>query len=230
MAEFSELEKALKINFRNKGLLAQAFVHRSFLNEHRGEGLISNERLEFLGDSVLNFIVSQYLYLTYPDHPEGDLTNFRASIVKTNFLSKISQVLSLGDYILMSRGEEESGGRKRETILADTLEAFLGAFFIDQGIEVCEQFVQKNIVPHLSLIIKEKSYRDYKSRLQEHTQTERDGTPIYRVLSMEGPDHNRVFRVGVYVHKKLIGKGDGKSKQEAEQEAARAALDKLKVL
>lgn len=230
MADFATLEKSLGFTFSDKELLARAFTHRSFLNEHRGEKLEPNERLEFLGDSVLNYCVSQYLFTTYPENPEGDLTNFRASIVKTEFLSGIARELNLNSYILMSKGEEDSGGRERETILADTVEAFLGGIFLDQGIEACLRFVTTYIVPHLGPIIEKRSYRDYKSRLQEHTQIEKDGTPSYRVLSTEGPDHDRIFQVGVYVHNKLMGKGSGKNKQQAEQEAAQNALAKLKIL
>lgn len=222
----SELEKKLKITFKDKNLLKTAFIHRSYLNEHPDEKLSNNERLEFLGDSVLGLIVSEHLYQAYPKHPEGDLTNFRSSLVNARTLSKISLDLNLGEYLFLSRGEEATGGRTRQYILANTFESLIGAIFLDQGIEKAKSFISSSILPSLPEIIEKKLYKDFKSGLQEKAQEDLSITPIYRVVLETGPDHAKTFRTAVFLGDKKIGEGEGTSKQAAEQEAARVALEK----
>jgi len=220
-----ELEKSLSLKFKNKNSIKTAFIHRSYLNEHPEETLPHNERLEFLGDSVLGMLVSEYLYKKFPDHPEGDLTNFRSSLVNARILSQISSSLNLGTFLYLSKGEESTGGRTRQYILANTLEAFIGALFLDSGLEITNKFVLKYILPPLSEIIEKKLYKDFKSLLQERSQEEQGLTPIYKILKETGPDHEKTFLTGVYLGKKKISEGRGSSKQLAEQEAARIALE-----
>ncbi len=222
-----EIEKSLKINFKDKDLLKSAFIHRSYLNEHPDEKLPHNERLEFLGDSVLGFVVSEYLFKEYPDKPEGDLTNYRSSIVNARTLAEVAKKLRLGEFLLLSKGEESTGGRDRQYLLANTFEAFLGALYLDQGIEPCTKIISEAILPLLSSIISQKLYKDYKSGFQEAAQEKLNITPVYQVIEETGPDHDRTFKVGVFLKDKQAGEGMGKSKQQAEQEAARAALEKI---
>lgn len=224
MKDLKELEKKLNISFKNKSLLKNAFIHRSYLNEHPEERSGNNERLEFLGDSVLSFVVSEYLYERFPSHPEGDLTNFRASIVNAKTLAKVADELGLGEYLFLSRGEESTGGRSRTYLLANTFEALLGAIYLDQGAEIARKYVQKYLLPSLEEIISKQLYKDYKSLFQETTQEKRGITPVYKVLQEEGPDHEKEFTTGVYLGSELISKGSGRSKQEAEQEAAKSAI------
>jgi ribonuclease-3 len=223
--DFEKLQEEIKIEIADKELLRNAFIHRSFLNEHPEEKQPNNERLEFLGDSVLSFVVSEHLYQKYPDHPEGDLTNFRASLVNAKALSQIAAKLHLGEYLLLSRGEEASGGRSRQYLLANTFEALLGAIYLDKGTEVARDFVHKQVLPFLPKIIEDKTYKDFKSLLQEHSQEKKGATPIYRVTSEVGPDHAKTFTMGVYLGSTLLAEGAGQSKQEAEQEAAKKALE-----
>ena len=225
--DFSPLEKQIKIKFKNIQLIHNAFVHRSYLNEHKDYNGGSNERLEFLGDAVLEFIVSQYLYETFPDKEEGVLTAYRSALVCSKSLSKISKELDFGKYLLLSKGEEQSGGRTRPYILGNTFEAVLGAIYLDQGLENAKGFVHKFLLPELEEIIANQEYKDPKSELQELTQEKVNVTPHYDVLDEKGPDHNKWFQVGVFINKKRIGIGEGKSKQRAEQEAAKAAIEKL---
>lgn len=224
---FEELEKTLGFSFKDKDLLKTAFIHRSYLNEHPEEKLPHNERLEFLGDSVLGFVVSEHLYQKYPNHPEGDLTNFRSSLVNARTLSEISQKLSLGKFLLLSKGEEATGGRERQYILANTFESLLGAIYLDNGIENARSLISRELLPELDEIINKKLYKDFKSAFQELSQEKRNITPTYRVISEEGPDHNRTFTVGVFLNEEQIAVGSGKSKQLAEQEAASSAIAKL---
>jgi len=223
----AELEKAIGLKFNNKDLLRSACIHRSYLNEHPEESLPHNERLEFLGDSVLGFVVSEYLYKNYPTHPEGDLTNFRSSIVNAKTLAETAKKLNLGKFLLLSKGEEATGGRERQYLLANTFEALLGAVYLDGGIDRAVHLIGRELLPQLDKIISHKLYRDFKSLLQEKTQEKINVTPIYRVLEEKGPDHSRIFRVGVYAESKKLSEGEGRSKQEAEQEAAKEALAKL---
>ncbi|MCL5411364.1 MAG: ribonuclease III [Patescibacteria group bacterium] len=219
-----DLEVKINIEFKDKSLLKNAFIHRSYLNEHPEEKSSHNERLEFLGDAVLAFVVSEYLFKNYPNHPEGDLTNFRASIVCARSLAMVAKDLDLGSYLLLSRGEEATGGRDRQYLLANTFEALLGAIYLDQGTEKANNFVQKYLLPHLSKIIEQELYKDYKSKLQELSQEKLSITPIYKLLSETGPDHSKIFKMGVFLEEKLVAEGEGTSKQSAEQEAAKAAL------
>lgn len=221
-----ELQDIVGIQFKDQNILRQAFVHRSYLNEHR-EITFSNERMEFLGDAILSFLTSKYLYATYPDFPEGILTNIRSSLVKTTSLGSIASELGFGELLLLSKGEEESGGRKNTSLLADTFEAFLGAVFLDRGIQAVEKFLRTYLFPKAESVIKNKSYVDFKSLLQEIIQEKSRVSPTYRVVKTEGPDHNKTFWVEAITAKHVIGKGMGKSKQEAEQKAAQSALAAL---
>lgn len=227
MYELSKLEEQLGFSFTNRELAKQAFTHRSYLNEAK-RPLPSNERLEFLGDSVLSFIVSDHLFRTFPNYPEGHLTNLRSTLVKTTMLATISQEINLGEFLFLSRGEEEGGGRKNISLLADTFEALLGATYIDQGFEAASTLIHRFLIPKLAKILEEKSYKDPKSKFQEYIQEDVKSSPLYTVLSETGPDHAKEFTVGVFVSGTLWGQGKGKSKQEAEQSAAAQALEKVK--
>lgn len=213
------------IDITEETVLRQAFIHRSYLNEARDKSLASNERLEFLGDSVLSLIVSHYLYITYPDIPEGQLTNYRSSIVKTTSLAIAAKDLDLGKYLLMAKGESESGGKENPSLLADTYEALLGVIYLEKGFEKARDFVQGTLLIHLGEIIATGKYRDYKSVFQEQVQERYRMSPTYTVVSTTGPDHAKEFEVEVIVNGTRYGLGKGKSKQEAEQMAAQAALD-----
>ncbi len=220
-----DLQAKIGVTFTNANLLQQAFIHRSHLNESK-EFKESNERLEFLGDAVLSFITSQYLYTTYPQYPEGTLTNIRSTLVKTKSLGTVASDLGLGNLLLLSRGEESSGGRINESLLADCFEALLGAIFLDQGIEPAKQFLLTHLLYKAETIIATKSYVDFKSLLQELTQEKLKVSPTYRVTKSEGPDHNKTFWIEVSTGDKILGEGVGKSKQDAEQHAAQNALEK----
>jgi ribonuclease III len=224
---FSDLQEKLKVTFRDQNLLKLAFVHRSYLNEDR-KTRVSNERLEFLGDAVLSFLTSHYLYETYPQYPEGILTNIRSGLVKTKTLAECSQKLELGQLLFLSRGEEDSGGRHNQSLLADCFEALLGAMFLDQGIDVCRIFLTEQLFPEAKSIVENKSYIDFKSKLQEIVQETTKISPIYRVTKSEGPDHAKIFWMDVVVEDNILGSGMGKSKQEAEQSAAADALEKMR--
>lgn len=220
---FDELQKNIGVQFTNSDLLKAAFVHRSYLNEMRMVKE-SNERLEFLGDAVLSFITSNFLYTTYPDYPEGTLTNIRSSLVKTQSLADSARELKLGELLFLSRGEEDSGGRNNSSLLADTFEALLGAIFLDQGVDTAKKFLETHVFPKAGAIVKNKSYIDYKSLLQEIIQSESRISPTYRVTKSEGPDHAKTFWVEAKADTKILGVGMGKSKQEAESSAAANAL------
>lgn len=220
---FEELQKNIGVIFANQELLKAAFIHRSYLNEARATKE-SNERLEFLGDAVLSFLTSHFLYTTYPEYPEGTLTNIRSSLVKTTSLADLARELALGDLLFLSRGEEDSGGRTNSSLLADTFEALLGAIFLDRGIDAAKQFLEAHLFPKAGDIIKNKSYIDYKSLLQEIIQSETRISPTYHVTRSEGPDHAKTFWVEAKAGEKILGSGVGKSKQEAEAAAAAGAL------
>lgn len=217
--------KSLSNLFTNKDLFDLALTHRSWVNEHKGKRT-SNERLEFLGDAVLEFIVSRELYKAFPGKEEGYLTALRSNLVNTNSLAEIAQKLNLGDMIYLSKGEEETGGRTNLSLLADTVEAIIGALFIDQGLSASEEFINKNLLTNL-----EKRaglpLKDAKSLLQEYVQSRSLPTPKYKVIKEEGPDHNKKFQIEVIVNEKSWGIGLGKSKAVAEQEAAKSALDMI---
>lgn len=225
MIDFSELEKKLDLNFKNKDLLIQAFVHRSYLNENPDFYLPHNERLEFLGDAVLELAITAELYRKHPQKTEGELTNWRASLVNAKILSKIAKDLGLNDFLLLSKGEQKEDGKARQYILANAIEAFIGAIYLDQGYEGAESFINKNITVRLPEIIKKGLFRDTKSRFQEEAQERAGITPSYRVLEEWGPDHAKHFVVGVFLKDELVAKGDGSSKQEAESRAAKNALE-----
>ncbi|MGD0523149.1 MAG: ribonuclease III [Candidatus Microgenomates bacterium] len=215
----------LKNIFNNKDLLTQALTHKSWVNEHVGERN-SNERLEFLGDAVLEFIISQELYREFPDKPEGYLTSLRANLVNTENLANLAKKLNLGTYLYLAKGEEETGGRTNPSLLADTVEAIIGALFLDQGINPAYTFIKENLVSEIPEKMA-KPLKDPKSRLQEYAQAKGLSTPKYRVLEELGPDHDKKFTVEVFVHNQVWGKGTGKSKNSAEQEAAASALTSL---
>ena len=220
-----ELQKKIGIEFKNTDILLQALTHRSYLNENPSWHLDHNERLEFLGDAVLELVVTDYLYKNY-SNPEGELTNWRSAIVNAVILSKICGKFDLNDYILLSRGEAKDTGRARQFILANAIEALIGAIYLDQGYEKAEEFIQRFVIVELPEIIEQKLYRDPKSKLQEEAQDKVGLTPTYEVLKEWGPDHARNFEVGVFLGQEMAGKGEGLSKQEAQQMAAEDALNK----
>lgn len=217
-------EKKNKLSFKNQNLLKQVFVHRSFLNENPSFSLDHNERLEFLGDAVLELIVTEYLYKNFPN-PEGELTNWRSALVKGERLSQVAANLNMNDYLYLSRGEKQSSGKSRQLILANALEALIGAIYLDKGYTKTQNFIRENLLIHLDEILEKKLYRDAKSSLQELSQEKLGITPIYNVIEESGPDHNKHFTVGIYIAEKMIGKGVGSSKQEAEQDAAKSGLE-----
>ncbi|MFZ5366314.1 MAG: ribonuclease III [Patescibacteria group bacterium] len=221
--DLENLEKKLGISFKNKNLLQEALTHRSYLNEHPNSTRSSNERLEFLGDAILEFLISRLLFKQFPNSPEGVLTAFRSRIVQTKTLSRMAQKFSLGEFLFLSRGEEEGGGRKNSGLLENAFEALVGAIFLDQGIDEVNKFVKENFEPEI-LSLKPSDLKDAKSLLQELAQEKEKITPTYKVLSQVGPDHAKMFTVGVYLGEEKIGEGAGLSKQKAEEEAAKAAL------
>ena len=223
-----ELEKTIGVKFRNFELLREALTHRSFLNENPDSKLKHNERLEYLGDAVLELVVSEELFRRSEKWLEGQLTVFRAALVNYQMLARIAQEIGLDGFILMSRGEAKDKGKAREVILANAFEALVGAMHLDQGLDAVRLFAEKFVLRHLDEVLQTKSYRDPKSELQEMTQEKLKITPTYKVLGEEGPAHKRTFRVGAYVGEECIAEGEGSSKQEAELDAAKAGLKKYK--
>jgi ribonuclease-3 len=224
MKDFSILEKRLGCTFKDKDLLRQALVHRSYLNENPGFALPHNERLEFLGDAVLELVVTEYLYQKYPN-PEGELTNWRAALVNAVMLSGIAGNLGLDDYLYLSRGEAKDVGTKaRQFILANALEAVIGAIYLDQGMVEAAKFIHREVLVKLPEVLEHKLYMDPKSRFQELAQDKYGVTPHYSVLDEQGPDHAKLFRVGLYIGEELVAEGIGSSKQEAQVAAAEAGL------
>lgn len=222
----AELEQKLGVSFKNPDLLTQALVHRSYLNENPQFHLYHNERLEYLGDAVLELIVSEELYRRFPDKPEGDLTSFRAALVNSRALSEIAVALDINTHLLLSRGEAKDVGRARQFILANAFEAIVGAMYLDQGYAVAADFIARTLFPKIEDVITKKLYRDPKSLFQEEAQERRGVTPVYEVLREWGPDHDKHFIVGVFLGKELIAEGEGPSKQQAQEEAARLGLAK----
>ncbi len=218
-----DLQAEIGVTFSDQKLLEQLFTHRSYINEVNDKTLQHNERLEFLGDAVLELVVTEYLYNTFPN-PEGELTNWRSAVVKGEVLAKVAEKLELGKLLKLSKGEEKSGGRDRTLILANTFEALIGGIYIDKGYDAAKIFITKYIISLLPEVIEKKLYVDPKSHLQELAQQDRGATPDYRVMKDEGPDHDKMFTVGVYVKGELVAQGDGQSKQKAEQAAAANAL------
>ncbi len=221
-----ELEKFLDISFENKDILKEALVHRSYINEHSDWKTDHNERLEFLGDAILELVVTDYLFHKYKN-PEGELTNWRAALVRGTTLKEVADRLKLGEYLFLSKGEENSGGRERELILANAVEALIGAIYEDLGYDASKDFISKEIISKLPTILETEAYLDSKSRFQELAQEKIGITPIYKLISESGPDHSKQFIMGVYIADKEYGQGHGSSKQLAEQEAADDGLKNI---
>src|SRR3989344_5484132 len=220
MINFSDFEKKTKIVFEDKNLLKQAFIHRSYINEHPSAGVAHNERLEFLGDAVLELIVTDFLYRKYPNYTEGDLTALRSALVNAVIISEIASHSEMNEYLLLSKGEAKDKGKARQFILANTYEAYIGAVYLDQGYKTAEQFIANTLLPKTEDIVKNKLWRDAKSLIQEKAQEFASVTPAYKVLSESGPDHDKHFTVGIFFGPALVAEGKGKSKQEAEQKGA----------
>lgn len=225
MIDFSKFEKKTKIIFNDKKLLEQAFIHRSYINENTGSQLSHNERLEFLGDAVLELITTDYLYNKYPDHDEGDLTAFRSALVNAVIIGEIALNLGMNDFLLLSKGEAKDIGKARSYILANTYEAYVGAVYLDRGYDVAKDFIAKTLFGKIDGIVAKKLWRDSKSLVQEKSQEYLNVTPSYKVLNEVGPDHDKHFTVGIFFGNELVAEGKGKSKQEAEQAAAHKALE-----
>jgi len=224
MTTLNRLEKKIGITFSNPELLKQALVHRSYLNEHPDFELGHNERLEFLGDAVLELVVTEHLYNNYPN-PEGELTNWRASLVNSQMLATIAHKLGIEQFLYLSRGEaKDTNSKARDYILANAIEAIVGAAYLDAGYQKAKKFVTSHLLPELSAILTNHLYVDPKSKFQEIAQERLRVTPNYRVLEETGPDHNKKFEIGVYLDGELVAKGNGTSKQEAQLNAAAAAL------
>ena len=224
--EFSKFEEKINIYFKDKSVLKQAFTHRSFLNENRGSGLEHNERLEFLGDAVLELVITDHLYQKYPSKPEGELTAFRSALVNAITLSDSASKIGVNDFLLLSKGEAKDTGRARQYILANTFEAIIGAIYVDQGYDKSKEFIAAQLFDLVDNMVSKGLWIDAKSRFQELAQEKVGITPIYKTVKEMGPDHNKQFTVGLYLGTDLVIEGSGKSKQEAEQEAARKALEK----
>ncbi|MBI2574109.1 MAG: ribonuclease III [Candidatus Wildermuthbacteria bacterium] len=226
MKDFSQLEKKLKIAFKNKDLLTHAFTHRSYLNENPDFHLTHNERLEFLGDAVLELAVTEYLFEQYPSRPEGELTAWRAALVNAKMLSAVAKELDFNDFLLLSKGESKETGKARDYILANAMEAFIGSLYLDQGMGAADKFIGKHILVKLPEVLETKTFQDSKSKFQEIAQEKTSITPSYTVLKEWGPDHEKHFQIGVFLNQELVAEGEGTSKQEAEETAARNALEK----
>jgi len=221
MKDFANLEKIVGLKFKNQDLLKQAVVHRSYLNEHPKFELPHNERLEFLGDAVLEIIVTEYLYKSFTETPEGDLTNWRASLVNSKMLALIASEIGLDDYLYLSKGEaKDAHSKARQYILANAVEALIGAMYLDQGTEAAAKFVHSHIIAKLAHILSNDLHLDPKSKFQEKAQEFEKVTPHYKVLKESGPDHEKIFEVGLYLGDELVAKGTGSSKQEAQVNAA----------
>jgi len=229
MDKYKSLEVKIGVNFKNRELLENIFVHRSFLNEHKSFYLPSNEKLEFLGDSVLSLITSIYLYKNYPRLEEGDYTDIKAAIVRGESLALAAKDLDIGNYLYLSKGQDKEGGRQNDNILADCFEALIAGIFIDQGFDKAYDFVIKYLYgKKLDNIIKNKLYLSPKSRLQEYSQANNKTTPVYKILEEKGPEHRRFFKIAVFIENKKLAMGTGFSKKEAEEAAAKEALEKFK--
>lgn len=224
MRNLEELEKKINIKFENSALLNTAFVHRSYVNEHRKDSIKDNERLEFLGDAVLELAATKHLFEKCPDKTEGEMTSFRSALVKGKHLAEISEELNLGEYLYLSNGEEKSGGREKKYILANVLEALIGAIYLEKGYDIAAEFINKFILTRLDEIIANGGHIDAKSQFQEICQEKEEFTPYYEVIEAHGPDHDKHFIMGAYINNELIAQGTGSSKQKAEEEAAKNAL------
>lgn len=223
--DFGALQKKIGIKFHNTDLLHQAMVHRSYLNENPSFHLDHNERLEFLGDAVLELVVTDYLYLTFPKAPEGDMTNWRASLVNSKMLAFIAQKLDIDSVLYLSRGESKAAATKaRQYIMTNALEALIGAIYLDRGYKTAEKFITKFILSELPEVFEKRLDIDPKSRFQELAQEKLKITPHYQVLHEEGPDHAKKFRIGIFLGSEMVATGEGSSKQEAQEAAARTGL------
>lgn len=227
MIDFGEFEKSTKIEFKDKNLLKQAFIHRSYINENPNTGLSHNERLEFLGDAVLELIVTDFLYKKYPGYTEGELTAIRSALVNAIIISEVAAKIGMNDFLLLSKGESKDNGKARQYILANTYEAYVGAVYLDRGYDKAKDFIGKSLLSKTDEIVTKKLWRDSKSLVQEKAQEYVGFTPSYKVINETGPDHDKCFTVGIFFGSEKIAEGKGKSKQESEQNAALSAL-KLK--
>ena len=228
MDSIKQLESTLGVKFKNEDIIKEALTHRSYLNEHPEWVLPHNERLEFLGDAVLELAVTEYLYNKFPASPEGQLTVYRAALVNYQMLARVAENIGLSEAIMMSRGEKSDNPRAKEVILANACEAVVGAVYLDQGFRAAEEFTKKFVLSHLDEVIATGSYKDAKSELQEYVQERLRITPTYKLISESGPAHDRVFKMGVVVGSEIVAEGGGPSKQEAEISAAKEALARLK--
>ncbi|HMP67179.1 MAG TPA: ribonuclease III [Candidatus Paceibacterota bacterium] len=227
--DYTKLEEKIGVKFKDQVLIKQAFTHRSYLNENRNSGLQHNERLEFLGDAVMELATTDYLYKHFPEKTEGDLTSLRASLVNTQTISDVAFELGFNEYLLLSKGETKDTGRARQYILANTFEAVIGAIFLDQGYEVAKYFIYQFLIQKLEKIIENGSWIDAKSKLQEIVQEKNSLTPTYKTIKEDGPDHDKRFTVALFYGEKNIAEGSGKSKQEAEQDVAKKVLLEMAV-
>ncbi len=222
---WSKFEEQADVKFKDKTLLKQAFTHRSYINENKNSKLEHNERLEFLGDAVLELVVTDFLYKKYPTKPEGELTTYRSALVNSTTLAEVASNLNMNDFLLLSKGESKDTGRARQFILANTFESVVGAIYLDQGYNVAKKFIEKNIFIFADKMIAQGNLVDTKSLFQEKSQEKTGITPSYKLIRDSGPDHDKLFTVGVYINRDQIATGEGKSKQEAEQNAALRALE-----
>lgn len=222
--DYEKFAAHIGVAFKDIAILREAFTHRSYLNEHRATNMRHNERLEFLGDAVLELVITEYLYAQYPEEPEGKLTAYRSALVNTNSISEAATEWGMNDYLLLSRGEAKDTGRARQYILANTFESVIGAIFLDQGYDVAKEFIGKSLFKRLDDIVGKRLWQDAKSRFQEEAQDRIGITPNYEVIKEIGPDHDKRFDVGVYIGEELIAQGEGRSKQDAEQKAAEMGL------
>ncbi len=224
MAELAAFETKLGYSFNDKRLLETAFTHRSYLNENRAAGREHNERLEFLGDAVLELVVTEFLYAKYPEKPEGELTAFRAALVNTQSIADAGTKLGINEYLMLSKGESKDVGRARLIILANAFEALIGALYLDSGYETAKKFIADQLFHKTDDVVANRLWQDAKSKLQEVAQEKNGITPTYQVMSQTGPDHDKVFLIGAFIGTEKLAIGEGRSKQEAEQDAAQKAL------
>lgn len=225
MEKFNDIQKNIGITFKNPQLLEIALTHRSYLNEHQGAKIENNERLEYLGDAVLELIISDYIFRKYPGKAEGELTSIRSAVVRTESLAEESRKLGIGEHLRMSKGEEDSGGKDKDYLLANAYEAVLGAIYLDSGMESCVQFVTRTLIPKIDNIVENNLFIDPKTQAQEIIQSKYKTTPTYEIVKEEGPDHDKKFTVALLINKKEKAQGQGTSKQKAEESAALAAIE-----
>ncbi|WP_408956528.1 ribonuclease III [Natroniella sp. ANB-PHB2] len=222
-----KLEQEIEVEFQNEELLKRAITHKSYSNENRERSLKNNERLEFLGDAILDLVISEYIFAEYPDHPEGELAKIRSVVVSAPVLAEKSKEINLGNYLLLGKGEEITGGRKRNSILADAFEALVGSIYLDQGLEVVREFILELLTADIMTVEAGEHIQDYKTLLQELIQQSSNSRPDYLVVKEEGPDHNKEFTVQVVFEDEVLGTGIGSSKKEAQQQAAKNAIKKI---